>query len=496
MTPPDPGTILETLRAEFPIDELLASRMVVAVVEPIETAETRETGAVVEGVETVEKKYVLHRNLNCGPMAVLGLRGAQTGEYFDVLTPSGLVATDEPSAFAAMREQHTLRSMPNWYPEEDPMLLVASDLHDVILLRSIGFPAALVDGFDKLGAAHVDDLCRLFNINRPAGGRDPNPQERHAPENAEAAETNDTPVSAPSSHAAPAPAAPTPDDEDELDEDDDDDDYEEEPDDEEPQEKDIRPVLTFVGWTPSTLDLAEPQNFKNACHTLADLEVDQRVDINAAAFWFVTPATVKKLSAACQSGTIIEVRRAVLESISENATDWLGLQAPARPPEAPIETLSAAFDQVQKVLSAAGTDSRDPLVKYGVQNRRDKALADYSRIVNRDCIGPVLVDVEATTDPVKKNLLMVVALKLQRYHQAVRDEYEQQANWRPAGRQGHWRPDPDHRKELLALEKDLMTTLKEYSKWNPPPLIIPSRRRPAPPVNTPRFAGWDWTNPN
>jgi hypothetical protein len=456
LTPLSPLSLLGFLLADFPFDELLAS------------------GIIVPGADGNPS---LNPKLSAANTPVLGLRDAASGEFFDLVTPHGLVCGDGPSAFAAARDLHTVSALRVWdeslpaWDECEPMLFVASDLRDVIIFRSLGLPAALGDGFDYLGAAQVEGLHCHFewwhergkeDVVRPAESFAVATENPAPPQQLEVCPDADADDDSADDAAADGDDAHDTDDDaaaddaaDDADEDDDEDDN-----------VGARPNLMFVGWSLWTLSFVEPGMYHDALRAFFALEQQHDLGLLQVFAWNPTPDWGQELRVACERGAIIDVRKAIVASTLAHASDLFSLKKQAaRPPEIPIDTLGAAREQLLTAFAAGRSDFTAP-------NRQQKAVADYRRIVERDLIRPLLDGLEEA-DAIDRNALATAGSLLRTYYDDELADLVEKA--RQVWHSGPQPRDPAKMKERLALAKEILKFLTELRTCIPRPMIVPRR---------------------
>jgi hypothetical protein len=458
--PPDPNSLLDLLVNAFDRNDLLASHVVVL-----------DAQVVVPDADG-NVPLQLNPKLICPGAPVLGLRDAETGKLFDLLTTGGLVCTDEPSAFVARRDRHTVRFL-SFSDDYEPSVLVAADLRDVILLRALDLPATLADGFDRSDARFLETFRSNF---------------RQVPmETGEAAPPTTVPVTNVNDVHDPPPASATPA-------------AILQPVSDETQRAavgmtaaDLRlPALMLVGWNPSTMSFVEPTSFRNVVGRLRELEHRLNIEIERVEVWIPTAKEREAFRHACDRRDRLDVRAAMVTSL-DDATDWSGYHARRLQvsPPVPIDTLAAAIEQLRTAFGpmTARTKAEKP---------QQKAIADYYRIVDRDLIGS-LVDEAATTDPVERNLRAMLAHKVRRYHELVVQGF--QTEWERRTKVGMPQRNVADLKEMIALENDLMKTIQELKKWLPHSMMLfppapAARSRNSSTDDSQPFAGSDSENGN
>lgn len=164
-SPQSPEQLLERLRVQFPLADLVAAGVVVAPEEP---------GA----------KPQLHSQLSVPGSKWLALRETPDSEPFDLVWDGGTLSGNLP--VLAVHDDHLTRSL---LLQSKCDLLVTGTVEDAAVLLAAGLPATVSAGLKCLQQELLQKFCQAFALYRPgdpratpSGKGSPDEQRRHAVE--------------------------------------------------------------------------------------------------------------------------------------------------------------------------------------------------------------------------------------------------------------------------------------------------------------------------
>ena len=450
----DPQEILRTLEAHFGAQALEACGIL---------------------VRDEANNIVLAPQLRTPGTPLVGLRDVERGELFDLLTPQGTLLAAGPSLYTSLQDRDTCLALQKWNPV-DPQLLVTWEMGDLIVLRSLGAPAALADGLDRLDERHLQQLIDSFEgFERPPSVRDRQPltfpfappptkpdddglaDDELADDELSADDLADDDLADDDESSGHGDAAqveapihqdgysgPTPNDG--------------QPDTQrDTTDKEVAslPGLTFVGWHPHLLSTQVPDGLRPLAEMLLNFEKYDVVSLGAVAVWRPGEECLAQLQFAADHSQVACTREALLQSSDDETFDLYRLVSNGRPAQTTANSFAEARRRLQAALRSSGNGGAD-------QQARLQACEGYLHQVNAELIQPLWDAAFARTETIERSLHgMLASLAAAYFAKAPLVEAELESSLRllgpPAG-------DAHQLKELLAMIKPMLTLARELKQ--------------------------------
>jgi hypothetical protein len=315
----------------------------------------------------------------------------------DILVDGGCLSGRLPAS-AAMQDPRFRRAL-----AADPAVLyLAFSMVDAAALWSLGLPATLASGLQRIRGRQLADFCRQFRIPR------------YAPDHSTPRRASAAPAGRRQNPAAGERLFEPP------------------------------PHLTLVGWSPQALDAAEPELFDGLHKHWDDCRRHLDIGLEEVYVWRTTPDELTGFEFAAEHGTGRDLRRLIAAS-SERSAASFGWSPPAE--SLPPADIGAA---VERLITSSR--SRDPAAMGRVE-------AEYTQMLARDVLQP-LIDLAAEVEcPLTGSALVLAAEMGRLVHQLA-------ARIACRGiRIVDGRPDP-HLQQLLSLIDRYLKIFNGIQTWD------------------------------
>jgi hypothetical protein len=403
----------------------------------------------------------LHSLLSEPEVPLIVIRDSTTGECCNLITEGGCVLGDLLPTFEILRDKHTFDVLSG----SQRFLLVASDIVDVILLRSFGLAAAPLAGFDRLGAPDLHWLAEYFGIkcglsDRELEARDENRFEEVDGEEDSPSALGDRaasvmPLQMP--YVVPGTGYLGTEHEDHV-------------------------PLVLVQWQLHALSAPTPASMHRAIQTLNDLKNFRRLDLLEVNTWKASAHDIQAIGFALNRTQPGWIQEAVLDSLHAGQRMML-----AKPGAAPgsAHDLATATEHLHAAL-LAGSEVNG--------QRYKEALRAYHRIASQQVTAPLLRQAQAASDLLQRSMRIQFANLNALFLEHLPTVREQVLGAVRSPREISKRGDKAIT-DLLAISSQLMVLAKELRQCeqrNPVPQPV---RRPIP-ATFPRFKGSDLVSQN
>ncbi|WP_437191592.1 hypothetical protein [Planctomicrobium sp. SH527] len=361
--PANPGAVARALSERFSAEDLVES-----------------------GVFTVEEREVASLAPTLiGAGSFIVLRDARSGTPYELLTRTGCLGVGALPLFEILHDGCTQRLLKSGTGD----LVVAFDLEAVIMLRACGLPATLAIGLEAMPLDDVSRFCQSFGlecsgIDQEEEWRDENGNQsedhpgdriRHRMRNPEDKANADLMNG----------TSPSVDFHEEI------------------SSGQMEPQLVLLGWMPLELADSVPLSLKAVVDRLHDLQRFLGVDLYGIRFWEMDGEPLERLRfiAANQNPQIF--KKALQDAVVDVANNiaHFGKEKPVRmgPPN---DFVSALIRLREYSASQGGMPFVDP-------SQRNKAWGDVVRFLDQQVINPLRESALADDDPLKRNLLLLLA---------------------------------------------------------------------------------------
>ena len=339
--PQDQKATLAALQKKYGEKKLIESR--VACYGP------SDYGRQVPLVTQYNNELIINPILTIPFSRILPLRSSPQSKPFDLLTGDGTVSGRLPVC-ATLHDHKVQKAI-----EKMGVLCLAFSMEDLMAFRSVGIPASLARGLEKVTRKTLKELCSALGF----GNTD------------DLAFLSNGSTEAPSKAAPCSPMVPL---------------Y---------APLTVQPRLFLVGWAPSPLSLHRRGEVDEVIRNLARVSDCLEIDLDDLFFWRPSPKDLRRISDCLSIGEPRNVQRAILGSLRRSS--GLATQADGDVDES--SSLLATRTRLQEALSRSSTSPSE----------RRRRLRLHREAVDTAFVTPVLEQAVEEPDPKRRSHLAGLA---------------------------------------------------------------------------------------
>jgi hypothetical protein len=336
-------------------------------------------------------QIALHPSLGAPDVPLIVLRDSMTGGFRDIVTESGCVISDRLPLFEVLADKHSFDTL---MPSRR-FVLLARDIRDAVILRSLGLAAAPITGVCDLTGRDVEWLGKFYGVKREPSLRErEEAEEQQDAGSAFAGQQDDEDNDADLKADAELPPSP----------------FNSSPRCAEPRyiirgsgymgtENDDHVQLVLVKWSVHEMSLVEPAVTLRAVTALNELYRYRQVDVSEMSTWRPSDDQLAAIRFGLSRQEARWATDALLDSLhgSMRRLEVARSSGLSKESVADLESARKALDKV--LFGGSGTDGRHrvPAVQHYVQTAGDQLC---SLIMRR---------AKAATNPVELSLLLQFA---------------------------------------------------------------------------------------
>lgn len=314
------------------------------------------------------------------------LHDTKTGNLCNLMTEQGCVFGDRVPVFEVLGDRRTFEMLDG----AEQAMFATDTIHDAILLRSFGLPAAPVVGLDRLNQQAVDLLCQYYGTEQEMSERESEEQYlatmNQSDHGHESAVNPQDPLQRRRGGAARAtPAMPPyivpgsgnvgPDKEDGI-------------------------RLTLVRWTIHAMSKTDAPSMQRTIDELMTLAKHRRLELNEISNWTPTDQNFESLRFALDRREPDWIKSALLDCSFEGISN-IEYAKTKTIAVAPPTSLAAAVDHLQGMMLKSPDEKS--------RQRLKEALNNYHRVVGQQVTVPLLRQAEAAGEPLERAMQLQFA---------------------------------------------------------------------------------------
>jgi hypothetical protein len=276
---------------------------------------------------------------------ILPLRALPEANPFDLLTGEGAISGRLP-LYAAVQDHLVEKGI-----TKRGFYCVAFSLRDVVSLRAVGIPAVPANGLERMHRKAFQEFCGTLGLTGPS----------HPPQAA-------TPH--PPHQAAASP-----------------------------------PRVILVGWRPSGLSRAWPENLGQVLHNVLTIGKCLDVDLSTVLVWRPTAEEVRQIAICLWNGRRKDVVKAILRSINQSGK--------------PLAAAASEAGSIDDFLEARAALRESLLRPASNPDYRRRRLHDYQQAVDRCFVQPILARAAQQHDPDDRSRLAGLAAANRLLHPSI-----------------------------------------------------------------------------